>query len=282
MDERQVEIEGKTYIFDGKGWYESRTFMEPPDGLLNRLHSLYGTGPGQGPVRTRSARPAKPAAGSRRRGSSSARSIALAAAASRSVEPAGPPIETFDGDHAFLASDFPATVHLDRQPYPSAQAAFDEARRLHELRRPGSRRDWERQRANLMERCLGSKFADPQLRSRLLETQNRALIFKGPGADPFWGIVDGAGENALGQLLMKLRERLARHYCTLDDDQIAQDLRYYAEENRLIADEALIADCCWQKISALRAVDDEIAAPAWTAICARRQRLLDAAADGAL
>jgi ribA/ribD-fused uncharacterized protein len=70
------------------------------------------------------------------------------------------------------------------------------------------RADWMELRDSLMERALRDKLVRHRpIRDLLVETGEEELIETAP--DRYWGIGrDGAGENRLGRLWMKLREEL--------------------------------------------------------------------------
>jgi predicted NAD-dependent protein-ADP-ribosyltransferase YbiA (DUF1768 family) len=59
-----------------------------------------------------------------------------------------------------------------------------------------------------MRECLESKFADPELRMKLLATGSRNLIEGNRWGDTFWGVSRGKGQNLLGVLLKELRGEL--------------------------------------------------------------------------
>lgn len=72
------------------------------------------------------------------------------------------------------------------------------------------RQDWDTYRIEAMEKVLEYKFADPELREKLLATGDAELVEANTWHDTYWGVDKwtGNGYNMLGLLLMKLRERL--------------------------------------------------------------------------
>jgi len=67
---------------------------------------------------------------------------------------------------------------------------------------------WSKMRVNRMYYILKTKFKDPHLAKRLLDTKETILL-EDSSMDPFWGIgKKGTGKNMLGKLLMKVREEL--------------------------------------------------------------------------
>jgi predicted NAD-dependent protein-ADP-ribosyltransferase YbiA (DUF1768 family) len=59
-----------------------------------------------------------------------------------------------------------------------------------------------------METLLRQKFAHPELRAKLKETNDAELVEGNWWGDRFWGVCRGEGENHLGKLLMKIRAEL--------------------------------------------------------------------------
>ena len=55
-----------------------------------------------------------------------------------------------------------------------------------------------------------AKFTQhPELAKKLLDTGDAELIYTNTCGDDSWGIVEGKGENNLGKVLMKVRDRLS-------------------------------------------------------------------------
>lgn len=145
-------------------------------------------------------------------------------------------------DYPFLSNFYPAVIEIDGtgwatvEHYYQAQKSFDV--RYRELVRraespgmakrlgaaSGSRRvvskswfalsgesprsDWNAVKLNVMERAVHSKFDQHRrLALMLLATADWELIEDSPH-DAFWGAADGCGMNHLGQILMRVRNRL--------------------------------------------------------------------------
>lgn len=73
------------------------------------------------------------------------------------------------------------------------------------------REDWEDVKLNIMYQvCLDKFTRNPELRQKLLDTGDKILIEANSWGDQFWGFdVDATkGENFLGKILMKIRERI--------------------------------------------------------------------------
>jgi hypothetical protein len=263
----EVELDGKRFVWDGHGWCDARTYMEPPENISNRLNELYRkhettttpTARARAPKRTPAARfvPAK------------------------SIQPPPPPpkpvekLTLFEGDAAFLSNDSPATVYLDGQAFPSVTLAFNAAKDLHDRLRPGMQREWDDKRPALMRRLLRSKFAHPQLRQALQSTGDKHLSHTAEGADPYWNAPGGHGENTLGRLLMDLRAQLNKTYHLLRDEETDEHLREYLPENPLVPDEALVKESAWRKIQELHDLyKDELSPELMPMLTARREQLL--------
>lgn len=71
------------------------------------------------------------------------------------------------------------------------------------------RTDWFDIRDDLMFKlCFQKFFYHPPLMRRLLATGDTELIEGNTWGDVYWGVCDGVGENRLGQILQKLRDKL--------------------------------------------------------------------------
>ena len=73
--------------------------------------------------------------------------------------------------------------------------------------------DWENERLNIMESVLTAKFEqNPMLMNRLVETGSKLLINGNSKRETYWGVdlYAWVGENQLGKLLTKIREKETR------------------------------------------------------------------------
>lgn len=71
------------------------------------------------------------------------------------------------------------------------------------------RPDWNDVRVDVMYSVLKAKFAPEKLLAlRLVETGDAHLEEGNNWGDVFWGVCDGAGENNLGKVLMRIRQEL--------------------------------------------------------------------------
>ncbi len=69
------------------------------------------------------------------------------------------------------------------------------------------RHDWNTYKLTAMKHTIAAKFAEPDLRKRLLATGNTVLVEGNWWNDKFWGQVNGKGENHLGKILMAERAK---------------------------------------------------------------------------
>lgn len=265
----EVQLDGKTYVWDGESWSDPRTYMEPPEAIVNQLNAKFRAHEVEAPRASRAPR-------APRRSSPPARFVPRSL-----ISPPPPPpkpverITLFEGEHAFLSCDAPANVYLDGQAFPSVTLAFAAAKQLHDRLRPGMQREWdEEKRVPLMRRLQRSKFANPALRAALLATGERHLSHQAAEADPFWHAPGGEGENTLGILLMNLRAQLNKSYHLLRDEEIVEHLREYLPDNPLIPDEALVREAAWNRIVELHDLyKDELSPELLPSLAARREAL---------
>ena len=65
--------------------------------------------------------------------------------------------------------------------------------------------EWDSVKLSVMEKLLREKFANPDLKARLLATGDAILVEGNTWGDKYWGMCNGVGENNLCKLLMKIR-----------------------------------------------------------------------------
>lgn len=134
-------------------------------------------------------------------------------------------IDSFETEpYRFLSNFWPAPVKLDGVEYPTVEHAYQAAKTfdphqrevIRGLPKPGqakragrafkARPDWPAVKVDVMLDLLRQKF---RRRSRLahhLEITGDAELIEGnTWGDYFWGVCEGRGANALGNLLMKVR-----------------------------------------------------------------------------
>lgn len=156
------------------------------------------------------------------------------------------PITAFRGTFGFLSNFSACTVQLDGKSYRSVEAAFQAAKTFNQKEREAIRRaktpgeaktlgqrvqlrpDWEAVKVKVMEGFLRQKFSKLDVQYKLLATLGRDLQEGNRHGDTFWGLVDGAGENRLGHLLMKLRQEFfaARRFEVHDPEVVLDAVAY--------------------------------------------------------
>lgn len=136
-------------------------------------------------------------------------------------------IKEFQGEYRFLSNFWFAKVILDGKEYSSVEHAYQAAKTLDEkereeirlLAKPGDakrysklitlRENWTSMSLSIMEDLVFQKFSkNLKLKKQLLDTGDAILEEGNKWHDTFWGICDGKGENHLGKILMKVRDRL--------------------------------------------------------------------------
>lgn len=136
-------------------------------------------------------------------------------------------ISAFQNEYRFLSNFWPATVRLDGVEYPTVEHAYAAAKttsaflrsQVQLLRTPAEakklgrnftlRAGWDDMRLQVMEDLLRQKFADPDLKAKLVATSPHELVEGNQYGDVWWGQCNGKGENHLGRLLMKIRNEYA-------------------------------------------------------------------------
>lgn len=138
------------------------------------------------------------------------------------------PITDFNGTYQYLNNDYPTWVALDGVLYPSASIAYQAARTDNPALRQAlnevetyekfkqlamsipNPRDWAERKYRVMERLQRDKFKrNKEIYAKLAETHPKGLInsFKEGGeVEKYWGVVHGKGNNALGKILMGIRD----------------------------------------------------------------------------
>lgn len=137
-------------------------------------------------------------------------------------------VREFTGMYRFLSNFYPVEITFEGVVYPTVEHAYQAAKTLDPQERtriasagsPGLakrqgrqialRENWNAEKVNIMAALLRLKFADLSLRTKLLATGDAHLQEGNRWGDTFWGvdIFNGDGENALGKLLMELRQEL--------------------------------------------------------------------------
>ena len=136
-------------------------------------------------------------------------------------------IDSFSDEFHFLSNFHKAPIMYKGIAYPTSEHAYQAAKCLSDnsrlnisiMKTPGEtkkygrtvslRPDWQEVKVGIMEEIVLAKFwQNPGLRMKLLLTEDIFLEEGNTWGDTFWGTCGGVGENHLGKILMKVRERL--------------------------------------------------------------------------
>lgn len=137
-------------------------------------------------------------------------------------------IDNFSKEYHFLSNFYPTKIFYQELEYDSSEAAFQamkcknisdrkkfvglnpsEAKRLG--RKILLREDWNNVKDRIMYEICTIKFVNQQLKRKLLATGNAYLEEGNSWNDTYWGTTNGIGENALGKILMRIREEIKQH-----------------------------------------------------------------------
>jgi N-glycosidase YbiA len=137
-------------------------------------------------------------------------------------------IDKFRGDYFFLSNFYHCKIPYEGLTYPSVEHAFqanktfnEDIRRIIKSAPTAShakikgrnipltyfRKDWESVKVEVMYNLLKIKFSDPALALMLEHTSPHELVEGNYWGDTFWGVCRGTGQNHLGKLLMKIRDK---------------------------------------------------------------------------
>ena len=138
-------------------------------------------------------------------------------------------IESFQGPYRWLSNFWPARVVLDGEVFSSVEHAYQAAKFLPgsegrafvakcatpgQAKRAGRkfpvRGEWDEIKVAVMLDLNRQKYKDPELRGKLLATEDALLVEGNTWGDRFWGVCNGEGANNLGEILMQIREELRR------------------------------------------------------------------------
>ena len=141
----------------------------------------------------------------------------------------------FRGKYSFLSNFYPCEIEYEGKVYPSVENAYQASKTAphrrdiftrispKEAKKLGRKvpllQGWEGRKVEIMEELVWKKFSgNPELREKLLSTGDKILIEGTTWGDEFWGVnlkkpdseskYGYKGKNILGEILMKVREKL--------------------------------------------------------------------------
>lgn len=138
-------------------------------------------------------------------------------------------IKEFQGRNRFLSNFIQCRISLDKGEYPTVEHAYQASKTMIPAERafirtavsPGQakirgrratlRVDWEDVKIPIMKSLVEQKFTrHPDLKKRLLATENQVLQEGNRWNDTFWGVnlITELGSNHLGRILMDVRKKL--------------------------------------------------------------------------
>lgn len=137
-------------------------------------------------------------------------------------------IESFTSQYYFLSNFAPVDVKYEGYSYPSVEHAYQAAKTLKKSqrreilkaatpsrakrlgRKVDLRKDWEAVKLEVMYYLVYHKFKNHRVYRKLLIATGEAELIEGNWwGDTFWGVSNGKGENHLGKILMKVRDKLS-------------------------------------------------------------------------
>lgn len=135
-------------------------------------------------------------------------------------------IDSFTGKNRFLSNFYYSPIEFEGLVFDTVEHAYqasktnniEEKKAIQEVYTPAEakklgrkvtfRANWDEVKLSIMEVLLREKFSQFDLRSLLLGTGTEELIEGNWWGDTYWGICNGAGQNHLGRLLMKIRQEI--------------------------------------------------------------------------
>lgn len=138
-------------------------------------------------------------------------------------------IHAFEGQYRFLSNFYVSPIHYKGRSWRTAEHAYQAMKsddpviwdRFLLMPTPGAakrygrsvvlKEGWEEVKDKIMFKIVLAKFSEPHLGQKLLETGDAALEEGNLWGDTYWGIcppASGVGNNKLGKILMKVRDRL--------------------------------------------------------------------------
>jgi ribA/ribD-fused uncharacterized protein len=177
-------------------------------------------------------------------------------------------IDSFRDENEFLSNFYLVDVEYEGLIYPSTEHAYQAAKSLEDKvrktvrdaknsagapdcgrakkmgRKLTCRKDWEYVKRDVMLALLRKKFAQPKLRTELINTGRAKLVEGNWWGDTYWGVCKGKGKNWLGRLLMKVREELLeqaydKHDPLKSDDKVKRSVTLHSKTDKFLDEEAV-------------------------------------------
>jgi ribA/ribD-fused uncharacterized protein len=131
------------------------------------------------------------------------------------------------GQYKFLSNFYPANVEFEGRTYFTVEHAYQAAKTFDEQARyvisraegpakakqlgmllSNRRDDWSEARFEIMLTLVRSKFRDPKLEQKMIDTGELVIVEVNTWNDWYWGTCNGIGKNKLGEILMRVRAEL--------------------------------------------------------------------------
>lgn len=160
-------------------------------------------------------------------------------------------INEFRGEYAFLSNFYETEIYCWGYKYRNAEAAFQamkdplqasafvglDAKAAKRLgRKVCLRKNWEQLKEGFMYTVCFAKFTqNPKLGEKLAATGDKTLIEGNTWSDVEWGVCNGKGKNLLGNILMKVREKIKNKGDNFMDkkNQLEVEKEYLAKLHKL-------------------------------------------------
>lgn len=146
-------------------------------------------------------------------------------------------INTFTGRWRFLSNFYPVKIEHRGITYPSVEnfyvamkvkedqvinnkfiTAPDCQELISRIKNPAEakklgriikvRKDWDEIKFKIMEWGVNEKFKNPELSKMLIDTGEEELVEGNTWGDTYWGVCNNIGENNLGKILMRVRDKI--------------------------------------------------------------------------
>lgn len=132
----------------------------------------------------------------------------------------------FGGEYGWLSNFHPVEISYDGRIWPTTEHAYQAAKAfiprdkdtIHKAATPGIAKRlgrkivvtpyWDLIKKVVMLDLQRLKYKDPELKAKLIATQNLFIEETNHWGDVFWGVCEGEGQNNLGKILMQVRSEI--------------------------------------------------------------------------